>query len=98
MLDPFFPQAINAEETYDDFAVTVVKQFDLSHCIERNVKVTMHGSDIILDVSILQTKAWPKKYDIGERVDLDFDSFVLFTVLLQTFWVLHKIPMQLIVN
>lgn len=63
MLDPFFPQTMNAEETYDDFAVTVVKQFDLSHCIERNVKVTMHGSDIILDVTILQNKAWPKKYE-----------------------------------
>lgn len=64
MLDPFFPKAINTEETYDDFSVTVVKQFDLSHCIERNVKVTMHGSDIILDVSILQNKAWPKKYGL----------------------------------
>ncbi len=61
MLDPFFPQTINTEDTYDDFAVTVVKQFDLSHCIERNVKVTMHGSDIILDVTILQNKAWSKK-------------------------------------
>ncbi|XP_037046080.1 tyrosine-protein phosphatase non-receptor type 23 isoform X2 [Bradysia coprophila] len=60
MLDPFFPQTNDAEDTYDDFSVTVVKQFDLSHCIERNVKVTMHGSDIILDVTILQNKSWPK--------------------------------------
>lgn len=30
MLDPFFPQTIDTEDTYDDFSVTVVKQFDLS--------------------------------------------------------------------
>lgn len=75
MLDPFFPQAINAEETYDDFAVTVVKQFDLSHCIERNVKVTMHGSDIILDVTILQIKAWPKKYDRLDKRQTEYFDF-----------------------
>lgn len=61
MLDPFFPQSINIEVHYDDFSVTVLKQFDLSHCIERSLKVTMHGSDAILDISIIQVKAWPKK-------------------------------------
>lgn len=61
MLDPFFPQDINNEEQYDDYSVTVLKQFDLSHCIERSVKVTMHGSDATLDIAIVQVKSWPKK-------------------------------------
>lgn len=61
MLDPFFPTELNKEQHFDDYSVTVSKQFDLSHCIERSVRVTMHGSDALLDITIVQIKAWPKK-------------------------------------
>lgn len=61
MLDPFFPNELNKEMHYDDFSVTISKQFDLSHCIERTAKITMHGSDAILDITIVQVKCWPKK-------------------------------------
>lgn len=61
MLDPFFPTELNKEQNYDDYSVTASKQFDLSHCIERSVRVTMHGSDALLDITIVKIKAWPKK-------------------------------------
>lgn len=61
MLDPFFPQELGKETSYGDFSVTTQKQFDLSHCIERIVKVTMLGADAILYLSIVQIKSWPKK-------------------------------------
>lgn len=64
MLDPFFPQELNTEVNYGDISATVQRVFDLSHCVERSVRVTMHGSDVILNISILQIKAWPKKYII----------------------------------
>lgn len=62
MLDPFFPQELNKETNYGDFFVTVQKQFDLSHCTERSVKVAMHGVDATLHISIVQIKIWQKKY------------------------------------
>lgn len=60
MLDPFWPQELNKECIYGDYSITLLQQFDLSHCVERSVKLQMHGSDAIANVSILQTKTWTK--------------------------------------
>lgn len=57
MLDPFFPQTLNRTEHYDDCAVTLLGQFERSHCIERTVSV-----DGSRQLTIVQTKSWPKKY------------------------------------
>lgn len=46
--------------SFGDYSVTLLQQFDLSHCTERSVKLTRHGSDAILYLSILQIKAWNK--------------------------------------
>uniref|UniRef100_A0A0P6K0P7 Putative tyrosine-protein phosphatase non-receptor type 23 n=1 Tax=Aedes aegypti TaxID=7159 RepID=A0A0P6K0P7_AEDAE len=61
ILDTFWPTEINQELSYGDFSVTLIKQFDLTHCIERSLRVTMHGSDIIHSVTLLQNKLWPKQ-------------------------------------
>nr|XP_029721704.1 tyrosine-protein phosphatase non-receptor type 23-like [Aedes albopictus] len=61
ILDTFWPTEINQELSYGDFSVTLVKQFDLTHCIERSLRVTMHGSDVIHSVTLLQNKLWPKQ-------------------------------------
>ncbi|XP_065087724.1 tyrosine-protein phosphatase non-receptor type 23 [Ochlerotatus camptorhynchus] len=61
ILDTFWPTEINQELSYGDFSVSLVKQFDLTHCIERSLRVTMLGSDVILNVSLLQNKLWPKQ-------------------------------------
>uniref|UniRef100_W4VRD8 Putative tyrosine-protein phosphatase non-receptor type 23 n=1 Tax=Corethrella appendiculata TaxID=1370023 RepID=W4VRD8_9DIPT len=60
ILDPFWPTEVNKETSYGDISVTLLKQFDLTHCIERSLKVTMHGSDFVLNLSLLQIKAWAK--------------------------------------
>uniref|UniRef100_A0A336M0Q9 CSON009406 protein n=1 Tax=Culicoides sonorensis TaxID=179676 RepID=A0A336M0Q9_CULSO len=60
ILDVYWPQDVNGTLTFGDFDVTLMKQFDLSHCVERSVKVSMHGQDKILYVSLLQIKAWIK--------------------------------------
>jgi tyrosine-protein phosphatase non-receptor type 23 len=59
-LDTFWPQELNKEATFGDFSITLLKQFDLSHCVERSLKITMHGSDAVLVTSLLQIKAWAK--------------------------------------
>lgn len=46
--------------SFGDYFVTIIQQFDLSHCIERCVKLSHHGSDAILNMSILQIKTWNK--------------------------------------
>ena len=61
MLDPFFPQNVGNKANYDDFTITTLKKFDLSHSIEYTARVAMHGSDKLFDVVIIQTKAWPKR-------------------------------------
>lgn len=61
ILDTFWPTEINQELSYGDFSVSLIKQFDLTHCIERSLRVTMLGSDVILNVSLLQNKLWPKQ-------------------------------------
>lgn len=60
ILDTFWPKELNKEMNFDDFSVTLVKQFDLSHCTELNLKLTMNGADAILDLSLIQIKAWTK--------------------------------------
>lgn len=61
LLDPFWPQHINDEKSYGEVTVTLLKQFELSHCYEKQLKVTKHGSDTIMDVSLIQIKNWKKK-------------------------------------
>lgn len=60
LLDPFWPNDLNKEMSFGDYSVTLLQQFDLSHCTEKNVKLSRHGSDAILYVSILQIKTWNK--------------------------------------
>ncbi|XP_054736176.1 tyrosine-protein phosphatase non-receptor type 23 [Anastrepha obliqua] len=60
MLDPYWPQECNVENHYDDFTVKCVKINTLSHCVEYNLKLSMHGADAIIDLSVLQIKAWTK--------------------------------------
>lgn len=60
LLDPFFPQQPNQKASYDDFTVTMVRQFDLSHSIERSFAVEMHNSETKLETTIVQVKEWPK--------------------------------------
>ncbi|XP_058457933.1 tyrosine-protein phosphatase non-receptor type 23 isoform X2 [Malaya genurostris] len=61
ILDTFWPGEINQELNYGDISVSLIKQFDLTHCTERVLRVCMLGSDVILYVSLLQTKLWPKQ-------------------------------------
>ncbi|XP_062563625.1 tyrosine-protein phosphatase non-receptor type 23 [Armigeres subalbatus] len=61
ILDTFWPTELNQELNYGDFSATLIKQFDLTHCIERSLRVTMLGSDIIHSVTLLQNKLWPKQ-------------------------------------
>ncbi|XP_055701901.1 tyrosine-protein phosphatase non-receptor type 23 isoform X2 [Phlebotomus papatasi] len=61
ILDTFWPTQVNSEVTHGDFSVTLLRQFDLSHCLEMSLKVTMVGSDAILSLSLLQMKSpWGK--------------------------------------
>lgn len=61
LLDPFWPQSINEEKSYGEISVTLLKQFELSHCFEKTFKVTRHGSDMNVNISLLQVKTWKKK-------------------------------------
>lgn len=58
MVHPFWPTKVGEEMHFDDFSVTLLKQFDLSSCIEYSLKMTMTGSDAVLEFSALQLKAW----------------------------------------
>ncbi|KAM8708760.1 hypothetical protein ACLKA7_015689 [Drosophila subpalustris] len=60
LFDPFWPQAINQPTHYDDFTVNCVKQQPLSHCTEYQLKLSMHGADAVLDLSVLLLKQWTK--------------------------------------
>uniref|UniRef100_A0A1Q3FGM0 Putative tyrosine-protein phosphatase non-receptor type 23 n=1 Tax=Culex tarsalis TaxID=7177 RepID=A0A1Q3FGM0_CULTA len=66
ILDTFWPTELNQELSYGDVSVTLIKQFDLTHCIERALRVTMLGSDVILNVSLLQNKQWPRQTGSAE--------------------------------
>ncbi|KAG5681386.1 hypothetical protein PVAND_010828 [Polypedilum vanderplanki] len=61
LLDPFWPQNINEEKNYGEISVILQKQFELSHCFEKQLKVTHHGSDKTTNISLLQVKSWKKK-------------------------------------
>uniref|UniRef100_A0A2M4B8K6 Putative tyrosine-protein phosphatase non-receptor type 23 n=1 Tax=Anopheles marajoara TaxID=58244 RepID=A0A2M4B8K6_9DIPT len=60
LLDPFWPTDTGKELSYGDVSVTLVKQFDLTHCTERTLRIQMLGSDYSLTVALLQPKLWPK--------------------------------------
>ncbi|EDW85389.2 uncharacterized protein Dwil_GK10583 [Drosophila willistoni] len=60
LLDPYWPQALNRPTHYDDFTVTCVKIQQLSNSSEYQLKLSMHGADPILDLSLLQLKQWTK--------------------------------------
>lgn len=79
ILDPFWPQEINKEVSFGEFDVTLLRQFDLSNSTELNVKVMMHGSDAILNLSIIQIKTWNKSlvifYFFFLRFRTNFDNF-----------------------
>lgn len=58
MMHPFWPTKPNEEMHFDDFSVTLLKQFDLSNCFEYSLKLTMLGSDAVQELSALQLKTW----------------------------------------
>lgn len=58
MVHPFWPTKVGEEMHFDDFSVALLKQFDLSNCIEYSLKMTMMGSDAVIEFSALQLKAW----------------------------------------
>uniref|UniRef100_A0A8W7Q162 Tyrosine-protein phosphatase non-receptor type 23 n=1 Tax=Anopheles coluzzii TaxID=1518534 RepID=A0A8W7Q162_ANOCL len=60
LLDPFWPTEVGKELSYGDVSVTLMKQFDLTHCTERTLRISMLGSDYSLTVALLQPKLWPK--------------------------------------
>lgn len=61
LLDPFWPQNVNEERTFGEITVSLVKQFELSHCHEKQLKLTRHACDTVVQVSLLQIKNWKKK-------------------------------------
>lgn len=60
LFDPYWPQALDQPTHYDDFTVTCVKIQQLSHSTEYQLKLSMHGADAVLDLSLLQLKKWTK--------------------------------------
>ncbi|KAH8404540.1 hypothetical protein KR222_011850 [Zaprionus bogoriensis] len=60
LFDPYWPQTLDVPTHYDDFTVSCVKQQQLSHCTEYQLKLSMHGADAVLDLSLLQLKQWTK--------------------------------------
>lgn len=58
MMHPFWPTKLNEEMHFDDFSITLLKQFDLTNCFEYSLKLTMLGSDVVLELSALQLKTW----------------------------------------
>lgn len=61
LLDPFWPQNIGEEKSYGEVSVVLMKQFDFSHCHEKILKVTKQGSEVAMNVSMLQIKSWKKR-------------------------------------
>uniref|UniRef100_A0A1I8MVM7 Tyrosine-protein phosphatase non-receptor type 23 n=1 Tax=Musca domestica TaxID=7370 RepID=A0A1I8MVM7_MUSDO len=60
MLDPFWPQTLDKESHFDDYTVKCVKIIQLSHCVEYQLNLSMLGSDVIIQLAILQIKQWTK--------------------------------------
>ncbi|ALC44607.1 mop [Drosophila busckii] len=60
LFDPYWPQALEQPTHYDDYTVNCVKLQQLSHCTEYQLKLSMHGADAVLDLSLLQLKQWTK--------------------------------------
>ncbi|XP_016999257.2 tyrosine-protein phosphatase non-receptor type 23 [Drosophila takahashii] len=60
LFDPYWPQSLDQPTHYDDYTVTCVKIQQLSHCSEYQLKLSMHGADAVLDLSLLQLKQWTK--------------------------------------
>lgn len=60
ILDPFWPQILQSEMHFDDFSLKLVKINNLSHTNEFALKLSMNGADAIIDLSLLQIKAWTK--------------------------------------
>ncbi|XP_033238229.1 tyrosine-protein phosphatase non-receptor type 23 [Drosophila pseudoobscura] len=60
LFDPFWPQALDQPTHYDDYTVTCVKLQQLSHCSEFQLRLSMHGADPVLELSLLQLKQWTK--------------------------------------
>uniref|UniRef100_A0A182WEQ7 Tyrosine-protein phosphatase non-receptor type 23 n=1 Tax=Anopheles minimus TaxID=112268 RepID=A0A182WEQ7_9DIPT len=60
LLDPFWPTELGQELSYGDVSVNLMKQFDLTHCTERTLRISMLGSDYSLTVALLQPKLWSK--------------------------------------
>ncbi|XP_058118918.1 tyrosine-protein phosphatase non-receptor type 23 [Anopheles ziemanni] len=60
LLDPFWPTETGKELSYGDVSVMLEKQFDLTHCTERTLRISMLGSDYSQSVALLQPKLWPK--------------------------------------
>ncbi|CAO1401981.1 unnamed protein product [Diamesa hyperborea] len=60
ILDPFWPTNIDEEAHYGDVTVVMLKQFEHSQSLERILRVTRHGSDVVMNVSLLQIKTWKK--------------------------------------
>lgn len=58
MIHPFWPTKVSEEMHFDDFSVVLLKQFDLTNCIEYSLKLTMLGSDVMHELSALQLKTW----------------------------------------
>uniref|UniRef100_A0A1I8PGA0 Tyrosine-protein phosphatase non-receptor type 23 n=1 Tax=Stomoxys calcitrans TaxID=35570 RepID=A0A1I8PGA0_STOCA len=72
MLDPFWPQTVDKETHFDDFTVKCVKIIQLSSCVEYQLNLSMLGSDVIIELAILQIKTWTKStpsmvVDIGRN-------------------------------
>ncbi|XP_052902553.1 tyrosine-protein phosphatase non-receptor type 23 [Anopheles moucheti] len=60
LLDPFWPTELGQELSYGDVSVNLMKHFDLTHCTERTLRISMLGSDYSLTVALLQPKLWSK--------------------------------------
>ncbi|XP_023170307.2 tyrosine-protein phosphatase non-receptor type 23 [Drosophila hydei] len=60
LFDPYWPQLLNQAAHYDDYTVNCTKIQQLSHCTEYQLKLSMHGADAVLDLSLLQLKQWTK--------------------------------------
>lgn len=57
----FFPKQLNVDTTFGEYTVTVLTEQNLSHTIERTVKVTSPDSNETHHIVTLQAKVWPIK-------------------------------------
>lgn len=57
----FFPKQLNVEQIFGEFTVTVINERNLSHVIERKIKVVSGEANEIREIFVLQAKGWPAK-------------------------------------